>query len=424
MLSIHPTTSLRLRRHGNVRLLRHGVGALPQGRDRLLLGVKVDAGPSVKGAGAAAGDALLVAGEGEHGQGHGDGDIDADLAGLNVAAERLGRGAGAREDGRAVAVFVLVDELNGVIESLDVEAHEDGAENLLGVALHLGRHVGDDGGGDPVAVGVLGRRVTTAVEEDGGALVLGALDERLDAGLAVRGDDGAKIGAVLEATVDLELLGHLGELGQPLLGLADHDEGADGGHDTEGLTVAPRLHVLGHLEHLALHELRRRTGGLGDLEATQDVALGIGKRLALLEGDAGGQAVPVLADQADEAEHDGLAVQHARRAPGDARLLGRVDGGLELGVGHLGHAGDEVVGGGVVEIDELVGLGLDKLIVDKVGRVFGLGNLVVSARERLGRRREGGAEVGGRGVYPPGSNGTGGRGIGGGHDGGGRGRAG
>ncbi|KAJ6446052.1 CMGC/SRPK protein kinase [Purpureocillium lavendulum] len=556
------------RRHVDGRLLGDGIGALPQGSDRLELRVEVDAGLAVEGIGAAAGDTLLVAGEGEHGQRDGDGHVDADLAGLDVAAERLGRGAGAREDGNAVAVLVLVDELDGVVDGVDVEAHEDGAEDLLPVARHVGRHVGDDGGADEVAVGVLLGLEAAAVEQHRGALLLGAGDEALDALLAVRRDDGAQVGALLEAAVDAQLARPLGHLGEPLLGLADHDEGAqrhaalaggteggaddavdevvlvavgqdggvilgaqvglhalavgrtaaedvlaglvaadeadgldgrliedevdgavgavddvddalgearllhklrqdhggagvtlrrlqdesvagdggngnapegnhggevlgrgpsaaclvmkrakwgrqfeltkgaDSGDNAERLAVGARLHVLGDLEHLALEQLRGADGGLGDLKAAQDVALGISKRLALLEGDAGGQAVPVLADQLDEAEHDLLAGQDGGVAPRVKGLLGAGDGGLHLLVGHLRDARDEVVGGRVGQVNELVRLGLDELVVEEVGRVLDGGDLVVRRGVARGRRGEGrrarrGLELLGGGVYPP-----------------------
>ena len=54
-----------------------------------------------------------------------------------------GRGPGAGEDGDAVAVFVGVDEGDGVVEGGCGEADEDGAEYFFAVAAHGGGYVGD-----------------------------------------------------------------------------------------------------------------------------------------------------------------------------------------------------------------------------------------------------------------------------------------
>lgn len=250
--SLSFSSCLLLGRHVDRGLLGDGVGSLPQGRNSLELGIEVNAGLAVKGAGAAAGDALLVSGEGEHGQRDGDGDIDSDLTGLDVAAEGLGRGSGAGEDGDAVSVLIGVDEFDGIVNGVYVEADEDGTEDLLLVAGHVGSDVGDDGGADPVAIGVFIGLVAAAVEEDGGALLLGAGDEALDALAALGGDDGSQIGTLLEAAVDVKAAGVLDDVAEPLLGVADQDEGAQGhaalaggtkggAHDTVDKVVAVRV---------------------------------------------------------------------------------------------------------------------------------------------------------------------------------------
>lgn len=94
----------------------------PQAGHGLLLSIEVETRLAVEGVGTAASNALLVSGEGEHGEGHGDGDIDTDLAGFAVLLEAGGGRAGAGEDGGSVAVFILVDEVNGVVEGVDGEA--------------------------------------------------------------------------------------------------------------------------------------------------------------------------------------------------------------------------------------------------------------------------------------------------------------
>lgn len=137
-----------MRGHHNVGLGANSIFAAPQAGHGLLLGVELQAGLAVEGVSTATGDTLLVAGEGEHGQGDGDGDVDADLAGLNVLLEARGGRAGASKDGGSVTILVLVDQLNGVVQRGDVEADEDGAEDFLPVAFHVGGHVGDDSWAD------------------------------------------------------------------------------------------------------------------------------------------------------------------------------------------------------------------------------------------------------------------------------------
>ena len=209
-------------------LLGNSVSALPQSSDSLELSVKVDARLAVESASTATSNTLLVTSEGEHGQRYGDGHIDANLAGLDVAAERLGCRARLGEDGNTVTVFVLVDQIDGVVNGLDVKADKDRAENLLLVAGHVSGDVGDDGRTHKVAIGVLLVLVVAAVEENRGALLLGAVNEAQDTLLAVGRDDRAEVGALFETTANLELLGTLSDLTEPLLGLANHDEGAEG----------------------------------------------------------------------------------------------------------------------------------------------------------------------------------------------------
>lgn len=139
---------LRVRRHDNASLSANGILCPPQASHGLLLSIELQTGLAVEGVSTATGDTLLVTGEGEHGQWHGDGDVDAQLAGLDVLLEARGGGAGAGEDGGAVAVFVGVDHVDGVVEGFDVKADQDGSEDLFLVALHVGGNVGDDSGAD------------------------------------------------------------------------------------------------------------------------------------------------------------------------------------------------------------------------------------------------------------------------------------
>lgn len=135
-------------RHHNTSLSADRILGLPQASHSLLLGIELQTRLAVESVGTAAGDTLLVTGEGEHGQWHGNGHVDTQLAGLNVLLEARRGGAGAGEDGGAVAVLVGVDQVDGVVEGFDVQTDEDGSEDLLLVALHVGGNVGDNSGAD------------------------------------------------------------------------------------------------------------------------------------------------------------------------------------------------------------------------------------------------------------------------------------
>ena len=98
----------------------------------------------------------------------------------------------------------------------------------------------------------------------------------------------------------------------------------------------------------------------------------------------------MLSDQSDELEHDLLSGQQACSLPCREGLLGRSHCRLELFIGGLRDAGDEVVGSGVVEIDPLRGLRSYELVVEEVLRVDGLLDLFVRGGVFCCRRLEGG----------------------------------
>ena len=71
-------------------------------------------------------------------------DIDTNLPSLDMLGEFTRRTAALGEDGNAVAVFVCVDDIDGFVERVDVQADEDGTEDFFLVARHVFRYVGDD----------------------------------------------------------------------------------------------------------------------------------------------------------------------------------------------------------------------------------------------------------------------------------------
>ena len=107
------------------------------------LAVEVVAGADVGG---------LITGEGEHGEWDRDGDVDADLAGLDLVGEATGGGAIGGETGGTVTPGVGVDQVNRLVKGLHFHSDQNGAEDFLLVASHVGLGASDDGRTDKVAV--------------------------------------------------------------------------------------------------------------------------------------------------------------------------------------------------------------------------------------------------------------------------------
>lgn len=162
-------------------------------------------------------------------------------------------------------------------------------------------------------------------------------------------------------------------------------ERADSCNDTKRLAVGPGLHVLCDLKNLTSELRGDATGGLGDLQTTQDVTLCVGECLSLLEGDACSKTVPVLPDQSSVLEHKLLSVHNAGRPPCREGSLSAVHGSLQLSICALRHSCNEVVGCRVVQVDPLGCLRRHKLVVEEVGGVNGLGDLLVGGGD-LGRQ--------------------------------------
>lgn len=96
--------------HGLVALL------LPSLGDGLPLGVESHSTLSVEVGGSPHG--LLVTGEGEHGQGDGDWEVDTNLSSLDFVNEFSGVSSGSGKDSCTVSVRVIVDKLDGVLNSV------------------------------------------------------------------------------------------------------------------------------------------------------------------------------------------------------------------------------------------------------------------------------------------------------------------
>lgn len=139
---------LRLSRHIHSRPCADSVLASPQTRHSLQLCVEVQAWLAVESVCASSCNRLLVSCEAEHWQRYWDRYVDTDLPSLDLFLEFTSCGARCRENGGSVAVFVVVDEFDRVVECWHVQADEDRTEDLFLVALHVLGHVCDDGWSD------------------------------------------------------------------------------------------------------------------------------------------------------------------------------------------------------------------------------------------------------------------------------------
>ena len=97
---------------------------------------------------------------------------------------------------------------------------------MLASELWVGENGGRPGMAYPVAVGIFLRLHASAIEQDGGSFVFGALDQRFYALLRLRTDQGPEIGTFFKAAVHGEILRSLSQLWHPVLGLAYEYEDA------------------------------------------------------------------------------------------------------------------------------------------------------------------------------------------------------
>lgn len=106
---------LRVSRHYDTCLAANRILALPEAGHGLLLGIELQARLAVESVRSTTSNTLLVTSKGEHGQRDGNRDVDTNLAGLDVLLEtRRGR-ARPRKDSGAIAIFVGINQVDGVI---------------------------------------------------------------------------------------------------------------------------------------------------------------------------------------------------------------------------------------------------------------------------------------------------------------------
>ena len=132
-----------MRRHSNVLVSRDRILCPPQTRHSFPLGVKVNAALPIEVARPTASHTLLVTGKTEHRQWYWNWSVDAQLACFDFFLESRRCGTRSSEDCSAIAIRVCVDERNGFVGRVHVEADEDRAKNLFRVAFHMRFHICD-----------------------------------------------------------------------------------------------------------------------------------------------------------------------------------------------------------------------------------------------------------------------------------------
>lgn len=143
LYTLRIVSALTVRRHNRL-FGRYSILASPQTGHSFRLRIEVQPTFSIEIAGSSSCHTPLVSCEGKHRKWNWYGNVDAHLARFDVLLEAGGSAAALCEDSNAIAVFVCVDELNGVIDSRDVDADQDRTENLLCVASHMWFNISND----------------------------------------------------------------------------------------------------------------------------------------------------------------------------------------------------------------------------------------------------------------------------------------
>jgi hypothetical protein len=133
-------------------------------------------------------------------------------------------------------------------------------------------------------------------------------------------------------------------------------ERGDAGADAERLLVRVDVDVGGDVVKRFAH-LESADGGrvLDHLETTKDVALGVGKGLAVLLDDAGGNLVLVATNQRLQLEHQTRTHANRSVSPRLECVAGGAHGGLHFLLRRFGRTRHHFLSRRVVNIDPVVG---------------------------------------------------------------------
>ena len=130
------------------------------------------------------------------------------------------------EDGRSIAPWVRVGEIDGLLKGIDADNLHDWSEDFLLVAVNASAHVIDDCWANPVAIGVSLNLHTTAVEKEL-AIVLTILDQTMNL-LKVLSVVHRTNVSIVPASTNRHLFGFFNDLWNPFLGIANQDDHGKG----------------------------------------------------------------------------------------------------------------------------------------------------------------------------------------------------
>jgi len=152
--------------------------------------------------------------------------IHTNLSNIDILSKLSGSSTICGEYGSSVAVRVVVDQLDSLVQRLDGQADKSRAEDLFLVASHVGLDVVDDSRTNKVAIWILLNLDVTAVQENLSALLSTLINDIMNALLRVLANHWANVSAWLVTSVHLELLDFLDKVWDPILGVADkHSSG-------------------------------------------------------------------------------------------------------------------------------------------------------------------------------------------------------
>ena len=219
----------------------------------------------------------------------------------------------AREDGNAIAILVLAGEPHRFLEILGADDLQDGSEDLLLIAFHLGGHAVEQRRADEEALLVTLQRESAPVDHDLGAFLLGGVDPAFDPRLVLGGDHRAVMRFGIVGDPDPQRVDRGDQLfAQPVGGVLAH------GHDHGQ-------------RHAAL--ARRAEGGAREI-VDHHVEIGVGHDDAVVLG---------AAHRLDALARLGAALRHVMRnvRAADEAHAGDV-GMIEDGVDHFLVAMDDL----------------------------------------------------------------------------------
>src|SRR5712664_1273451 len=174
-------------------------------------------------------ETLFPAAEGEIGHRSGDADIDADIPRRGLVAEFAGGGTAGGEKRGLVTVGAAAQKFHGFIDRIGVNETEYRAKDLRVGKLAGGRQAIKDGWSKEITGFVSGNFGVAAIEDGLCAFVDAGGNKRLDALLALFGDDRTHLDAGVEAIADANCGGGVGDgVAESFLRFANRDGNGNG----------------------------------------------------------------------------------------------------------------------------------------------------------------------------------------------------